>query len=258
MWSCKDLLNFISIKINFIYFILKNSKIITIIIPCYNEIKTIGLIVDKINKLQDLNKQIIIVDDFSNDGTADYIKSKLINKIDRLILHNQNLGKGAAIKSAQNYVKGDIVIIQDADLEYYPEDYYELISPIINNNYKVVYGSRVLNKKRYFDKNFTSIYRILANHILTVISNIINNQNLTDAHTCYKVFDSSIFKKLVFEENDFSFCPEVTTKISRMHIKIYEVPIKYTGRNYSEGKKINFYDGIKAILVLFKYRFIKK
>jgi glycosyltransferase involved in cell wall biosynthesis len=147
---------------------LKISKIITIIIPCYNEINTIGLIVDK------------------------------INKIDRLILHNQNLGKGAAIKSAQNYVKGDIVIIQDADLEYYPEDYYELISPIINNNYKVVYGSRVLNKKRYFDKNFTSIYRILANHILTVISNIINNQNLTDAHTCYKVFDSSIFKKISF------------------------------------------------------------
>ena len=236
----------------------KNAKIITIIIPCYNEIRTIGLILDKIYKLPNLNKQIIIVDDFSNDGTLEYINSKLIHKIDKLILHNQNLGKGAAIKSAQDYVKGDVVIIQDADLEYYPEDYYKLIQPILNNNYKVVYGSRVLNKNRYFQKSFTSIYRILANHFLTIVSNIINNQSLTDAHTCYKVFESSIFKKLVLEENGFGFCPEVTTKISRMNIKIYEVPIKYNGRNYSEGKKINFYDGIKAILVLFKYKFFRK
>jgi len=237
---------------------LKNSKIITIIIPCYNEIRTIGLIVEKINNLKDLNKQIIIVDDFSGDGTVDFIKTELIHKIDRLILHDRNLGKGAAIKSAQNYVKGDIIIIQDADLEYYPDDYYALIDPIINNNYKVVYGSRVLNKKRYLDKNFTSIFRIFANHILTLFSNLINNQNLTDAHTCYKVFDSYVFKKLVLEEDDFSFCPEVTTKISKMNINIYEVPIKYTGRDYYEGKKINFSDGIKAIIVLFKYRFFRK
>ncbi len=237
---------------------MKNSKIITIIIPCYNEIRTIGLIVEKINNLKDLNKQIIIVDDFSGDGTVDFIKTELIHKIDRLILHDRNLGKGAAIKSAQNYVKGDIVIIQDADLEYYPDDYYALIHPIINNNYKVVYGSRVLNKKRYLDKNFTSIFRIFANHILTLFSNVINNQNLTDAHTCYKVFDSYVFKKLVLEEDDFSFCPEVTTKISKMNINIYEVPIKYTGRDYYEGKKINFSDGIKAIIVLFKYRFFRK
>ena len=237
---------------------MKNSKIITIIIPCYNEIRTIGLIVEKINNLKDLNKQIIIVDDFSGDGTVHFIKTKLIHKIDRLILHDRNLGKGAAIKSAQNYAKGDIIIIQDADLEYYPDDYYALIDPIINNNYKVVYGSRVLNKKRYFDKNFTSIFRIFANHILTLFSNVINNQNLTDAHTCYKVFDSHVFKKLVLEEDDFSFCPEVTTKISKMNINIYEVPIKYTGRDYYEGKKINFSDGIKAIIVLFKYRFFRK
>lgn len=237
---------------------MNNSKIITIIIPCYNEIRTIGLIVEKINNLKDLNKQIIIVDDFSGDGTVDFIKTQLIHKIDRLILHDRNLGKGAAIKSAQNYVKGDIIIIQDADLEYYPDDYYALIDPIINNNYKVVYGSRVLNKKRYLDKNFTSIFRIFANHILTLFSNLINNQNLTDAHTCYKVFDSYVFKKLVLEEDDFSFCPEVTTKISKMNINIYEVPIKYTGRDYYEGKKINFSDGIKAIIVLFKYRFFRK
>ena len=237
---------------------MKNSKVITIIIPCYNEITTIKLIIDKINKLKDLNKQIIVVDDCSLDGTANYIKNKLINKIDKLIFHNKNLGKGAAIKTAQRYVKGDVVIIQDADLEYYPEDYYKLINPIIKNRYKVVYGSRVLNKKRYLDKNFTSIFRILANHILTIFSNVINNQNLTDAHTCYKVFHISVFKKLVLEENDFSFCPEVTTKISKMNIKIHEVPIKYKGRNYSEGKKINFIDGIKAILVLLKYKFFRK
>jgi dolichol-phosphate mannosyltransferase len=237
---------------------LNSSKIITIIIPCYNEIKTIGIIIDRINKLENLNKQIIVVDDCSVDGTANFIKRELINKIDRLILHNQNQGKGAAIKSAQQYVTGDVVIIQDADLEYSPEDYYELIHPITNNNYKVVYGSRVLNKKRYLEKNFTSIFRILANHILTVISNLINNQNLTDAHTCYKVFNSTIFKNLVLEENDFSFCPEVTTKISKLNIKIYEVAIKYSGRSYKDGKKIKFFDGIKAILVLFKYKFFKK
>ena len=127
-----------------------------IIIPCFNEVRTIGAIVDKINKLKNLNIQIIVVDDCSTDGSLDFIKKKIINKIDRLVIHKKNLGKGAAIKSAVKFIKGDIVIIQDADLEYNPKDYYKLINPIINLDYKVVYGSRVLNKKRYFSNNFIS------------------------------------------------------------------------------------------------------
>ena len=203
------------------YFLkLKKKPIISVIIPCFNEVRTIGAIVDKINKLKNLNIQIIVVDDCSTDGSLDFIKKKIINKIDRLVIHKKNLGKGAAIKSAVKFIKGDIVIIQDADLEYNPKDYYKLINPIINLDYKVVYGSRVLNKKRYFSNNFISLFRIFANHILTIISNIINKQNLTDAHTCYKVFHKSIFKDLNLTENDFSFCPEVTTKISNKNIKI--------------------------------------
>jgi glycosyltransferase involved in cell wall biosynthesis len=166
----------------------------------------------------------------------------------------KNLGKGAAIKSAQKFVKGNVVIIQDADLEYDPVDYYKLLR-LINKGYKVVYGSRVLGKNRYLLKNFSSVIRIFFNHILTVISNFLNNQRLTDAHTCYKMFESNIFKKIMLEEKDFSFCPEITTKIGLLKIKIKEVPIKYSGRNYNEGKKIRLIDGVKAVITLFKYRF---
>lgn len=237
---------------------IKKNFLVSIIIPCYNEINTIGFIIKKIFAVKNLAKQIIIVDDGSTDPSVFFIKKNFINKIDKLIEHKNNLGKGAAIKSAIKHVKGDIIIIQDADLEYYPSDYNKLIRPIVNSVHKVVYGSRVLNKKRYSYGNFTSLFKVFANHILTIFSNIVNRQNLTDAHTCYKVFHKSVFKKLNLEESDFSFCPEVTTKISKMNIKIFEVPIKYTGRDYSEGKKINFFDGIKAILVLLKYKFFKK
>lgn len=237
---------------------MKKKPFLSVIIPCYNEVRTIGVIVDKIKKLKRLDIQIIIVDDCSNDGSLHFIKKKLINKIDKLIIHKKNLGKGAAIKSAMRFIKGNIVIIQDADLEYYPHDYYKLIKPITDSNYQVVYGSRVLNKKRYSNENFISLFRIFANHILTIISNIINKQDLTDAHTCYKVFHKSIFKDLNLKENDFSFCPEVTTKISNKNIEIFEVPIKYNGRKYSQGKKIAFKDALKAIYVLFKYKFFKK
>ena len=157
----------------------------TVIIPVYNEITTIKTIVEKILNLKDLNIQIIIVDDFSTDGTRKIIENELNNKIDKLILHSENLGKGAAIISAKKFIEGDIVIIQDADLEYDPNDYYKLIQPIINKTHKVVYGSRVLNINRYKDNNFTSNIRVFANHMLTILSNLINKQKLTDAHTCY-------------------------------------------------------------------------
>jgi dolichol-phosphate mannosyltransferase len=230
---------------------------LSIIVPVFNEINTIENIIDKINDLHISNKEIILVDDYSNDGTTSLIKNFLYKKVSRVIYHEKNLGKGAAIKSAKNFVTGDIVIIQDADLEYDPKDYYNLTRPIENKQCKVVYGSRVLGRYRYLQKNFTSLYRIFFNHFLTFLSNLINKQNLTDAHTCYKVFSRDIFDSINLEENDFSFCPEVTTKLALKKIEIKEVPINYYGRDYDQGKKIKIIDGIKAITTLFRYRFFK-
>ncbi len=229
------------------------DKKLSIIIPVYNEKNTIQKLLNKIHKLSDIKKEIIVVNDASDDGSTNILK-KNKNKITKLIHHKKNLGKGAAIKSAQKFIKGDVVIIQDADLEYDPADYYKLLY-FINKGFKVVYGSRVLGKNRYLLKNFSSITRIFFNHILTIVSNLLNNQKLTDAHTCYKMFVSDIFLKIKLEEKDFSFCPEITTKIGLQKIKIKEVSIKYRGRSYKDGKKIRLIDGIKAIITLFKYRF---
>ncbi len=226
---------------------------LTVIVPCFNEKETIIKIIKLIRK-QKLNIQLIVVDDFSTDGTRKILK-KIIKKTEKLILHKKNLGKGAAIRSAQKYIRGKIVIIQDADLEYSPYDYIKLVQPILNNKTNVVYGSRVLNKDRYLNNTFSSGFRVFANHVLTIVSNFINNQSLTDAHTCYKVFKTEIFKKIKLNEKGFSFCPEVTTKISLLGEKIIEVPITYNGRTYDEGKKINFFDGFDALKTLIKYRF---
>jgi len=231
------------------------KKKLSIIIPVYNEKNTIEKLLNKIHKLSHIKKEIIVVDDASSDGSTNILK-KNKNKFTKLIHHKKNLGKGAAIKTAKKFVKGNVVIIQDADLEYNPSDYFKLLH-FINKGYKVVYGSRVLGRNRYLLKNFSSIIRIFFNHILTVISNLLNNQKLTDAHTCYKMFASDVFLKIKLKENDFSFCPEITTKIGLLKIKIKEVPIKYNGRDYDEGKKITLIDGIKAIITLFKYRFFQ-
>ena len=231
----------------------KFKKKLSIIIPVYNEKQTIQKLLNKIYKLKNIKKEIIVVNDGSTDGTR-AILEKNKKKITSLVNHKKNLGKGAAIQTAQKFIRGDIVLIQDADLEYEPSDYSKLLNAIHKGS-EVVYGSRVLGKNRYLSKNFSSVLRIFFNHALTALSNIINNQNLTDAHTCYKMFKSSIFLKIDLKENDFSFCPEITTKIGLKKIKIKEVPIKYFGRSYQEGKKISFVDGVKAILTLFRYRF---
>jgi len=230
---------------------------ISIIVPVYNEKNTILKILEKINALKDIKKEIIIVDDCSTDGTREILKN-LNNDIYKIHFHEKNLGKGGAIKSAKKYIEGEIVIIQDADLEYNPNDYKKLIDPILKKEAQVVYGSRVLGKKRYLVQSFSSIYRIFFNHILTIVSNIINQQNLTDAHTCYKTFSYEVFNSIDLQENDFSFCPEITTKIGLKKIQIIEVPIEYCGRSYKEGKKIKLIDGVKALTTLIKYRFNKK
>ena len=232
---------------------------ISIIIPCYNEKNTLIKIINKI--ILSLNNhnfkfyEILIVDDGSSDGTTEIIKDNFSIKNNfKTFFHDKNLGKGAAIKTAKNNLSGNIVIIQDADLEYDPDDYKKLLKPIIDGNFKVVYGSRVLNQKRYKTSGFNSKIRIFGNHLLTIISNLLNKQNLTDAHTCYKVFHKEVFDLITLEENDFAFCPEVTSKISNLGFEIYEVPISYNGRSYQEGKKIKTTDALKALKTLIKYR----
>ena len=232
------------------------KKKITIIIPVFNEKKYINEIISRIKKNISFEKQIIIVDDYSSDGTRKIIKQ--IKNIDKIIFHKRNLGKGAAIKSAIPYIKGNIVAIQDADLEYNPVDLNKLIKIMISKDIKIIYGSRVLKKKRYNNNLFISNFRTFGNHVLTIISNLLNNQKLTDAHTCYKIFTNDIFIKLDLQENDFAFCPEVTTKISLLNEKIKEVPISFKGRTIAEGKKIQFYDAVRALITILKYRYFVK
>ena len=229
---------------------------LSIIIPCYNEKQTIEKIVSKILKVN-IKKEIIIVDDCSNDGTVNIIKT-INNSNIKKIFHKKNLGKGAAIKTAKKHVSGDVILIQDADLEYFPSDYIRLLNPIISKKSKVVYGSRVLGRSQNNNSKFTSNIRILGNFLLTKLSNFINNQNLTDAHTCYKVFDKKIFKKITLKELDFRFCPEVTCKISNLNEKIVEVPIKYNGRSIEHGKKIRLKDAFLAVICLIKYGILYK
>ena len=229
---------------------------ITVIVPVFNEENTIRLILLKILRLK-VKKQIIVVDDASFDNSLLEI-NKIKKNFDNIFLirHKKNLGKGASIKSAQKHILGDITIIQDADLEYSPNDYKKLIKPIIEKKTLVVYGSRFLNAKFKQKKIFTSKFRIFANMFLTKLSNIFNNQKLTDAHTCYKVLDSKFFKSIKIQEKRFGFCPEITTKIANKKKIIIEIPIWYKGRSHYEGKKISFLDGIRAIYCLLKYKYL--
>ncbi len=233
-------------------------KKLTVIIPCYNELKTINTIINKILEINFIETQIIVVDDKSTDGSDKIIENFLEEKKIEAIFHNQNLGKGACIISAKKYIRGDIVIIQDADLEYDTNDIKNLIEPILKKQTLVVYGSRIKGKK-YFENlnNFSHWIRIIGNILLTKLSNILNNQNLTDAHTCYKVFEASLFQSINLKEYNFNFCPEITTKISNKKIKILELPINYKGRDYNEGKKIKLIDALRAAICILNYKLFK-
>jgi glycosyltransferase involved in cell wall biosynthesis len=229
---------------------------LSVIIPCYNEKKTIKKIIDKIF-LQKINLEIILVDDGSNDGTVNVIKNYKKDSRIKKVFHLKNKGKGAAIKSASKFISGDIVLIQDADLEYNPKDYKKILDKFKEDkNVKAVYGSRALNKNNYQGKmTLMRLIRIIGNKMLTLFSNFINSQNLTDAHTCYKSFRVNAFQKIILEEDDFSFCAEVNAKLSRMNINIEEVPISYSGRTIAEGKKIKFIDFFLAIKATIRHRF---
>ena len=236
------------------------STKLSIIIPCYNEEKTINKLIKLVLKAYPKNKEIIIVDDCSTDNSINII-SKLKKRSQLIILkHKKNMGKGAAIQTASKKLSGNIVIIQDADLEYHPKEYKKLLTIFKKNkDCKAVYGSRVLGRKKKKTKfSNAEKFRILANFILTSFSNLINNQNITDAHTCYKAINKDLFLKLKLKEKDFAFCPEVTTKLSNKNIKIYEVPIDYVGRGYDDGKKIGLKDAFRALYVIIKYRLFLK
>ena len=225
---------------------------LSIIIPCYNEQKTISFILDKVRNLKDYDKEIIVVDDCSTDGTKEILK-KLENSIEIKILYNdENRGKGYCIKKGIDSSTGSVLIIQDADLEYDPNDIPKLINPIKNGNADVVYGSRFAGSE---EKRVLFYWHSLGNKFLTTLSNMFTNLNLTDMECCYKAFKSKIIKDINLKENRFGFEPEITAKISKKDIQIYEVGIKYFGRKYSEGKKITWVDGFRAIYCIIFYSF---
>lgn len=222
---------------------------ISIIIPCYNEYSTIKKIIDKINNQKTFDKEIIVIDDCSSDGTIE-ILSNLKDQINSLTLNKKNYGKGYCIKKGIEIASGDIILIQDADLEYDPNDYEKLLKPIMNNNADVVYGSRFIGSDQ---KRVLFFWHSLGNKFLTLLSNMLTNLNLTDMECCYKAFKTEVIKNINLKENRFGFEPEITAKISKKDIRIYEVGIKYFGRKYSEGKKITWKDGFRAIYCIIYY-----
>ncbi len=223
---------------------------LSIVIPVYNEKNTIKEIVRRVRETP-FEKEIIIVDDYSTDGTRELLK-EIENEPDlRILYHPQNMGKGASLRSGFENVSGDIVIIQDADLEYDPGEYPNLIQPISEGKADVVYGSRFMGGPRrvlYF-------WHAIGNHLLTLLSNMMTNLNLTDMETCYKVFRREVLKKITIKSNRFGVEPEITAKIARLGVKLYEIPISYNGRKYSEGKKIGWKDGVNALFSILRFRF---
>jgi glycosyltransferase involved in cell wall biosynthesis len=226
--------------------------LLSVIIPCYNEIRTIDQIIDAVNAAPYPHKEIIILDDCSTDGT----RERLINHIEssgrvsKVLYHTVNSGKGAALRTGIRAATGDLVIIQDADLEYDPNEYPRLVEPILNNRADVVFGSRFLGGDAHRVLYF---WHRLGNGFLTLLSNMFTNLNLTDMETCYKVFRRQIIQGITIEENRFGFEPEITAKIAKLRCRIYEVGISYYGRTYDEGKKIGWRDGFRAIYCIIKY-----
>jgi glycosyltransferase involved in cell wall biosynthesis len=220
---------------------------LSVIIPVYNEVGTINEIIERVKQVR-FEKEIIVVDDGSTDGTRDLLKQQGEGGV-TILFHESNQGKGAAIRTAIPYISGDIAIIQDADLEYHPSEYARLMAPIAEGMADVVYGSRFLGGPH----RVLFFWHAVGNRILTNLSNMLTNLNLTDMETGYKVFRSEILKRIRIKSNRFGFEPEITAQVAQMGCRVFEVPISYYGRDYSEGKKINWRDGIAAIYWIIKF-----
>ena len=227
---------------------------LSVVIPCYNEKETIVELVNAVLASPYQDKEIIIIDDHSTDGTQEVLKAEIEDRVSRVIYKDKNEGKGAALRSGFEAFTGDVVIIQDADLEYDPNEYQKIITPILNDKADVVYGSRFMGGEPH---RVVYFWHRVGNGFLTLMSNFMTNLNLTDMETCYKAFKREVIKSIKVEENRFGFEPEITAKIARKKCRIYEVGISYYGRTYEEGKKIGWKDGFRAIYCIIKYRFKK-
>ena len=227
---------------------------LSIVIPCYNEAKTIRLIVDRVRAAPVADKEIIIVDDCSRDGTRDLLRTQLTSLVDKVIFHEVNQGKGAALRTGFAAATGDVVVVQDADLEYDPNEYPKLLEPIIAGRADVVFGSRFQGGQPH---RVVYFWHMVGNKFLTLCSNMATNINLTDMETCYKVFRRDVLRRITVEENRFGFEPEITAKVAKLDVAIYEVGISYYGRTYAEGKKIGWRDGFRALWAIIKYNFLR-
>lgn len=228
---------------------------ISVVIPCYNEEATIRTIVDRVKRSGVDLHEVIIVNDCSSDGTSAVLEELKDDPLLNIYHHDKNRGKGAALRTGFKHVSGDIIIIQDADLEYDPSEYSLLIAPILSGEADVVFGSRFMGGGPH---RVVYFWHMVGNRLLTLASNMMTNINLTDMETCFKVFRRNILDRIEVEEDRFGFEPEITAKVSRLDCRIFEVGISYYGRTYAEGKKIGWRDGIRAIYAIFKYNLFKR
>lgn len=227
---------------------------VSIVIPCYNECATIEQLLKAVHESKVDDKEVIVVDDASHDGTREMLRNNLCCYYQQLILQESNQGKGAALRAGISKCTGDIVLIQDADLEYDPADYLALLAPILAGKADVVYGSRFMGSHPHRVIYFW--HRVL-NSWLTGLSNLLTNLNLTDMETCYKVFTREVINQIIIEENRFGIEPEITAKVSKLGVRIFEVGISYYGRTYAEGKKITWKDGLRAVYSILKYNLFR-